>query len=180
MEKLTVLGFGIRQPVITQASLWTEERRSRFLIRPEIPLPISVDSDVWPAIAVNPDETFPLFLWGSISEILAAFPKASRAGRRSPVIIEIAVLATDEQSSKHWEGIFFGRLDTEKDSTLKIVPECLGYDVADRYLVSGVSNCALSRKELAVIKKDWSDAINVWGLLGRPKPRNPSEVSAIV
>ncbi len=164
MEKLIVLGFGIRKPVDQQGSLWQAERRSSFLIRPEIPSPVSVDSDVWPVLAVNPDETFPLFLWGSVSEILAAFPEAARTGRHSPVIIEIAVLATGEQSSRYWEGIIFGRVNPEKENALKIAPECLGYDVADRYLVSGVSNCMLFQEELAAVRKDWTDAINIWGL----------------
>jgi hypothetical protein len=115
-------------------------------------------------LAVNPDESYPLFLWGSISETLAAFPELARPGSHSLVILEIAVVATEEQSSKYWEGIVFGRVNPEKDSTLKITQESLGYDVADRYLESGVSSFMLFPEELAAIRKDWLEAVNVWGL----------------
>jgi len=121
-----------------------------FLVRPEVPAPLSVDRDVWPALAVNPDESYPLSLWGSTSP--------------APVIIEIEVVATDQQSYDYWDGILFGRLRPEKDAALRIILRDLGYDVADRYFVSGLSNCLLSPAELAEIRKTWSCSINDRGL----------------
>jgi hypothetical protein len=165
MEKLVILGFDVRTPFADQNSSWSKERRSKFLIRPEIPSPISVDSDVWPAFAANPDETYPMQLWGSVSEILARFPETEGPESGAPTIIEIAVITTDEKSLRHWEGMLFKRVRPEKDSALKISPDCLGFDVADRYFVSGLSNCMLSGEELAVSRKDWSKAINTWGLV---------------
>lgn len=164
MEKTVVLGFDARRPIVDQHLNWPEERRAKFLIRPETPSPISVDSAVWPVFAANPDESYPLNLWSSVSEIFTAFPRAARRLSESPAIIELAVVATDQQSLGYWQGIFLGRVKPEKDSALDITPECLGYDVADRYLVSGLSNCMLSQEELSVIRKDWSGAINIWGL----------------
>jgi hypothetical protein len=114
---------------------------------------------------VNPDEGYPLLLRGSATETLASFPEVATSENNAPVIIEIAVVVTDEESSKYWERIIFGRIDLEKDRKFKLVTECLGYDVADRYLVSGLSNCQLSAEELAAVRKDWSEAINGWGLL---------------
>lgn len=164
METLIVLGFDVRRPIAQQ--IWTDERRSKFLIRPEVPLPVSVDRDVWPALALNPDDSYPLFLWGSVSEILAAFPEVRRSESDSPLIVEIAAVAAGQESSTYWERIIFGRLNLEEDAVLTITAECLGYDVADRYLVSGLSNCMLFPEELAVVRKDWSEAINISGLFG--------------
>ena len=104
-------------------------------------------------------------LWGSVSEILARFPETEGPESGAPTIIEIAVITTDEKSLRHWEGMLFKRVRPEKDSALKISPDCLGFDVADRYFVSGLSNCMLSGEELAVSRKDWSKAINTWGLV---------------
>ncbi len=165
MDKLIILGFDIRRPIADQNSSWPEERRIKFLIRHEVPAPISVDVGVWPAFATNPDETFPLQLWGSVSDIVTTFPDATQWRSNSPVIIEIAAIATGEQSSEYWEGILLGRVEPEKDKSLKVTPEVLGYDVADRYLVSGISNCMLSADELVAVRKDWSEALNVWGLI---------------
>jgi hypothetical protein len=164
MEKLIILGFDVRRPIAHQNSNWSGERRSKFLIRPDIRSPISVDPDVWPLLKANPDESYPLHLWGSVSDILAAFPEAARWGEDSPAILELATVATDEQSLGYWEGIFFGRVKPENDSAIQIASECLGCDVADRFLVSGLSNCMLSQEELTLIRKDWSKLINTWGL----------------
>ena len=168
MESLIVLGFDVRRPIALQKVIWTDERRSKFLIRPEVQSPISVDRDVWPALALNVDETYPLFLWDSVGEIPTAFPEVARQDSDSPIVIEITAVGTNRESSVYWERIIFGRVKREEDRALKITTECLGYDVADRYLVSGLSNCMLSAEEMAVIRKDWSTAINMWGLFGDP------------
>jgi hypothetical protein len=159
-----MLGFDARTPIAQQSSLWDDTRRRDYLIRPEIVSPISVDRGVWPAVSVNPDEGYPLFLWGSISEIAGAFPKVATTATDAPLIVEIAVVATDEESLKYWEGIIFGRVDPQKDRKFTLASECLGYDVADRSPISGLSDCQLSADELAAIRKDWSRAINAWGL----------------
>lgn len=165
MEEVIVLGFDARIPVAQQGALWNDTRRSDYLIRPEIPSPISVDRAVWPAVSVNPDEGYPLFLWGSVNDVVGAFPNVGRAGD-APVIIEIAVAATDREASGYWEGIISGRVDARKDRRFTLAQECLGYDVADRSFISGLSNCKLSAGELAELKKDWSRAVNAWGLFG--------------
>jgi hypothetical protein len=169
MENVIVLGFDARTPLANQSSLWDDKRRSQYLIRLEIPSPISVDRGVWPAVSVNPDEEYPLFLWGSLSEIVGTFPKVATLESDAPAIVEIAVVATDQESSSYWEGIIFGRIDPQKDRRFTLASEFLGYDVADRSLISGVSNCQLSAEELAAVRKDWSRAINAWGLFGDPE-----------
>ena len=169
MESLIILGFDVRRPIAQQNATWTDERRSKFLIRHELRSTISVDRDVWPALALNVDEMYPLYLWGSLSEVLMAFPEAARLDSDSPIVIEIAAVCTQKEPLMYWEGIICGRLNLEEDRALKVTTECLGYDVADRCLVSGLSNCMLSEEELAVIRKDWATAINTWGLFGDSK-----------
>lgn len=169
MESLIVLGFDVRGPIALQNGIWTGERRSKFLIRPEVRSPISVDRDVWPALALNADETYPLYLWGNVREVLMAFPEVARPDSDSPIVIELTAVGTDREASVYWERIIFGRVNREEDRALKITMECLGYDVADRYLVSGLSNSMLSEEELAVIRKDWATAINTLGLFGDSK-----------
>jgi hypothetical protein len=108
MDSLIVLGFDVRKPIAHQKILWTDERRSKFLIRPEVQFPLAVDRDVWPALALNPDESYPLYLWGSVGEVLAAFPGAARAESDVPLIFEIAVVATHQESATYWAESFLG------------------------------------------------------------------------
>ncbi|HWB86858.1 MAG TPA: hypothetical protein VG675_22120 [Bryobacteraceae bacterium] len=164
MDDVVVLGFDARVPVTQQLSVWTDQRRSDFLIRPEVPSPISVDRDVWPVVSANPDEGYPLFLWGSLREILGTLPGAATRASGAPVIVEIAVVATDEESLQYWEPMMFDFVDTPKDLGSTLASEYLGYDVADRFLISGLSNCKLSEQEMATLRKDWSGALNNWGL----------------
>lgn len=42
----------------------------------------------------------------------------------------------------------------------------LGFDIADRDMLSGMSNCRLSSHELANLRSEWSTKINSIGLLG--------------
>jgi len=116
---IVVLGFDVRTGLDDSAIGWTHERRSRYLIRPEVPHPISVDRDVWPAVAVNPDEGYPLRLWGSVSRILKEFPDIALEGARSPLTIEIGVLP-DERFPRYWQDVFFGCLRSSEDTALSL------------------------------------------------------------
>jgi|SRR5579884_84926 len=158
------LGFDLRQPLAGQIDSWTKVRRAEYLIRPEIATPISVDRCVWPAVSVNTDDQYPLFLWGSMTELREHSLHPLEGG----VMIDIAALPSTEDSLNYWQRIMFGRADTDKDSSPQYEVEIFGYDVADRYLVSGLSNCRFSDSEMGHIRHDWSWAINVWGLFDRP------------
>ena len=162
LERIVVLGFDARSS-LNGPSGWTNERRSQFLIRTDILQPASVDRAVWPALSTRSNPEHPLDLWISFSRLLAIFPQLARDAGVSPVAIEISVIA-DEQAFDYWENTFFGQARPQDDNRLKLTAEELGYDIADRYLVSGLSNCMLSPHELADIRRTWSEQINLFGL----------------
>jgi hypothetical protein len=166
MENTVVVGFDVRVPLSRQCWFWNYERRASYLIRPEILLPISVDRGVWPSFESSPNEQYPLALWGSIADIVNAVPSALTSRSDAPVIIEIAVVATNEESSSYWEGIVYGPTGSQGDRKRALASESLGYDVADRFFISGLCNCQLSPTELAAVRKEWSQAINPLGLFG--------------
>jgi len=163
-QDILVLGFDLREAYgANGGSLWTQERRSEFLLRPDVEQPLSVDPAVWPSVMEVQNEEYPLHLCGSINRILRASPILARGRKDSPVVIEVGVL-TDAGFSPYWENTFDGWLRPEEDTTPAFTFQELGYDVADKYLVSGLSNCMLSPKELSDVRRNWAGRINSFGL----------------
>jgi hypothetical protein len=158
-----VLGFDLRKPISGATSDPPREDRARFLIRPEVSGPASVDPDVWPQVAAQRAQGYPFPLWGSVSEILRSCPGLGLPGPGEPSIVEIAVVV-DEPSRLNWEGALLGWLRPGDDSALALASTRLGYDVADRFLLSGLNNCMLSPKELDYARQRWAPQINSVGL----------------
>jgi hypothetical protein len=159
-----VLGYDIRTPVADQKLNWEEDRRNKFLIQPMTSYPVSVDRIVWPALIDNSDVGHPYRLWGSAREALVELEKISSLACAIPEVIQIAVLTADQQSARDWNELLFGYVHSKQDTELAIAWEHLGYDVADRDLISGMSNCMLQPLELAEIRAGWTEALNTWGL----------------
>jgi hypothetical protein len=164
-EALIVLGFDARRPLEDDRD-WTQDRRSQFLIRPEVRRPISVDEMVWPIVAEKPGDENPVNIWNSLSRLLKALSGLTSATAPAPVIIEIGVVI-DEESSRYWRNVSNGYLRPEEDAGIELEAQELGYDVADRYLVSALSNCMPSEEELAGLRRDWSGSINPMGLFSK-------------
>jgi hypothetical protein len=112
------------------------------------------------------NEEYPLHLWGSVTQILRASASIVAGRSDSPVVIEIGTIA-DAQSSQYWENTFYGWLHPEEDTTVELAFQEFGYDVADRYLLSGLSNCMLSPEELGNLRKNWAERINEFGLFSK-------------
>jgi hypothetical protein len=166
---LFTLGFDVRQPLgDCDATQWTRERREQFLIRPEVLCPLSVDRSVWPQPWEPSNEAGPLHLWGSVSQILNTLPEVISGEPGSPIVIEIAVIAL-EHMYQHWKNVFEGTLHPELDRAMGIRFRDCGYDVADQFLLSGLSNCMLNPEELENLRKSWKTSINSHGLFAGPE-----------
>jgi hypothetical protein len=109
------------------------------------------------------NEASPVYLWGSASEALDAFAPSNAA---PPVLIEIAVART-EQLPTGWLDAFEGTLHAGKNGAVKLQTQEYGYDVADRYLVSGLSNCMLPSADLDGVRRAWAVYLNPYGLFSK-------------
>ena len=163
-----ILGFDIRSFIASSAT-WTRDRRLRFLIRPDIPVPLSVDRGVWPAIVRPPDQANPLELWNSLesAERLLSSGQSIDASAGAAILIEIAVLPNEREVS-YWRQITFGCGVQEKTDQEDFF-EDLGFDVADRYLLSGLSNCAHPSERISALRLEWSSRVNSFGLISNPR-----------
>ncbi|HEY1756017.1 MAG TPA: hypothetical protein VGG72_11515 [Bryobacteraceae bacterium] len=156
-----VLGFDARHALDDRTFVaWDQDRRSQYLIRPEVPWPLSVDPMVWPAPTSETTNDNFLNLWPSAAAVFAAFPG------ETPVVIEIAVVP-DPQSAGYWTRQM-GGVVVQESAPSQYQTESLGYDVADRFLFSALSNGGFSEEKMAVIRSRCATRINSFGLFGDP------------
>ena len=139
----TVLGYDVR----VRPAPWPEERRRQYLLG-NAAAPLSVDMSVWPSrrgTARRGDlETDPCF----IEEF---FKKSAEAD-----VWLIAITLQKELYRKEFSSWGLGAVD--------VAWKFLGYDIADQGMLSGLSNCMYSEKEIAILKSVWSADLNQYDL----------------
>jgi len=184
MSKILV-GFDIRLGRCEYlTTLWDKKRRSTYLLQPEIEWPLSVDTSVWPSVFYYPHEnmraTHPLpeqaisvcardtrglalELWSHRDEMESVF--AEHKQRLIIKGISVAVViedANDLLSEEYWRAVLQPPLSL---SQLPTTWRFLGYDIADRYMISGLSNCGYADDEKRLLQPYWSTRLNHFGLL---------------
>ena len=140
-----MLGYDARTISSASKMLWDDSRRSDYLLKHDVDLPLSVDRVVWPSI----------FDWGigvgfSPSErrrlLFAGVTLGSDVGVGArPLFSDVGQLATslstpiDSVYVPFWKiGVALGEAeisDAHEDVSF------LGYDVADESFISGLANC---------------------------------------
>lgn len=178
-----LLGFDIRLCANDYVDArWSRSGRDLYLLQPTTAWPLSVDQMVWPSlfryskdrgpgyldiegvIDVTPRSTrdSALELWSSLDEMKAYVMQQPADPRRG---LEIAVtLLADEAalSREYWRAVLDPPLSPNEPPTGW---ELLGYDVADEYMLSGLTNCGYSEHEKPSLEKTWANRLNEFGLL---------------
>jgi hypothetical protein len=133
-----ILGFDARE---TDEELgrtpMSEEVRERFLLRPEIPCPLSIDRLIWPthfSYHTRPATSIAVELFAPLETTVEQFPSSLIYRIPNPRILSM--------------GTTF-----------------LGYDVADAGFWSGLSNCGYDEVDLSALRQEWARRINDQGLL---------------
>ncbi len=178
-----VLGFDLRLPAASYLDVdWGAERRQRFLLRPEITRPLSVDRMAWPSLfefpgcallasrdsgrapfETNDHRERCSLLWSSLSRMAAALPVdlGCLAARCETIRIDLEshapVLADGD-----WGYILDGPIDR---AALGNEWQFLGFDVADPSCCSALSNCGYLPEEHASLADAWGPKLNEAGLL---------------
>ena len=165
-----VLGFDVRQAPAPQ---WDERRRQCYLLRQDVMRPLSVDVKAWPSLFATSHDSadgiaVPAWvgpnaqLWENLERMRAylAVEEADLAGAAIVAVGWLSKLAFDDphgpyaQPSQPGEAVRDWRL--------------LGYDVADRWLLSGLCNCGWMPGE---IRSPWPTAeLNEHHLFREPQP----------
>ena len=163
-----LLGFDARERFLEWRREWLPERRESMLYRLDIERPLSVDDLVWRRVyglggwPNEPAWTGPVQSnWQDLAQLRAFVDK----GRTAGPAFSIELIATTVELSgtvaadlKAWEARLL--------PTLPAAPEAgwsfRGYDVADAYLLSGLSNCGLDprRDDVTALRRRWSPELN--------------------
>jgi len=178
-----ILGFDFRVadwPGIT--AWWDEPRRAHYLLRPEVPWVASVDSAVLPSVfdfgnALNSPATgFAISrlipegmhqqafgLWRDLGAMQQAVSRQSLPKDATYMSIALTVIGDDLPATQWaWDDLLEERTNPP---TVSQGWKLLGYDVADRSLLSGLSNCGYDGDEKPILTKTWPDKLNEVGLL---------------
>lgn len=156
-----ILGFQLRVPP-DRLTNWDQKRRSEFLLREEIAHPLSVDEGVWPlfddlagrqAVFVDPD------LPSNGLNVHELKPGA-RAVNGCLVAITVSEAVAPHLRSQHRIKSSAGGNAMYLD---KVGMHLLGFDVADVWLYSALSNCGFKDSKQAMAKR-FSHCLNDDGL----------------
>jgi len=168
-----LLGFDAREMFLDGASTWPAARRAQYLLRDDVARPKSVDTAVWPNIFGDglpediartvglPQVPLPAWrgpnreLWDDLTRLAETLgPLANHAHR----IVAVAWASADG-FSKHASS---GAPYREKTVPDALGPEwrLLGFDVADAYFTSGLSNCGYTESERTSLRPLWAGRLN--------------------
>lgn len=147
------IGFDLRS--IVPDPSWTADRRTRYLLCRDVPSVRSVDTQVWKRPPGLPRPPVPEGLWPNLSDLFAAAGALDRAG---VVAVRITAFTEDEPAP--------GSLDPVGPAVERY--DFLGYDVADYWQLSGLTNCGYSPEEAASLAPVWAPLLNEWHLFGNP------------
>ena len=143
------IGFDLRS--IVPDPSWTADRRTSYLLRRDVPSVRSIDTLVWERPPGLPRPPVPERLWPSRSDLFAAAGALDRAG---VVAVRITAFVEDEPTPESLDPI--GPAAERYD--------LLGYDVADYWQLSGLTNCGYSSEEAASLAPVWAPLLNQWHL----------------
>lgn len=138
-----LLGFDAREYWLKFEQSWPEERKQGFLYRFDLLKPLSVDRRVWPSIFQSeqrpePDRFGVLNTWADLDALRSAI---AQEYQRKPLqawrMIAITIVVADADDNVDWSEQLVPTLPESIEKNW----EFLGYDVADQWLLSALSNC---------------------------------------
>src|SRR5947207_669630 len=168
-----LLGFDVRlcSGDYVQAR-WDWKSRTTFLLRPEIQWPLSVDDEVWPSVFDEFEEAeLPtnslrpsLWLWFNLAAMQAFLMTQKRVQNQHGVRIAVELVTKESvRSDDYWSGVLYP-YDVLSPSAIPLEWLFLGYDVADQYQLSGLTNCGYDENERVVLPAIWAARLNEHGL----------------
>jgi hypothetical protein len=158
---------------------WGAERRERYLLRPDIAWPKSVDTMIWPSLFAFTQyretwherlptkriEVEPTDLWHSALRLWRNYGAMTgmlneRGSEGIPLKIEL-ITETPVEEDELWK---FLTVMPELDEAGTPAWTPLGYDLADGALISGLANCGYLEEERDSLKAAWAGRLNEHGL----------------
>ncbi len=165
---------------------WPDAASRQRLLGPGVTWPMSVDREVWPSYFLNPDWFDPelnvsiesyltergiistvrtprflgLHLWSSLAEMLVTYAREKRDGETPGIVIAVSLERVEDVPGQQWTAVLDPQVEPDQ-----VAPAwgLLGYDVADQFLVSLVSNIP-SAMDIAAVRREFGERLNDRGL----------------
>ena len=153
----TLVGFDCRQ---MPDGRWTASRREAFLLREDVNQPLAVDQTAWASALPENEDAWRGVLghWSNLDKLrqrCRTLPASTSA--RWEVAITFRLDATSPEKGAEWVQ---QNLEPTQPATIQCDWEFLGLDVADGWLLSGLSNCAYEPGLRASWQASWSQHLN--------------------
>lgn len=181
-----LIGFDVRQPKAHYLTgQWDEIARTRYLLRPTVPWPLSVDFRIWPSVFRSPfdqtvhgqslptidlPEAHRHYDWQHLDRMRRYYDE-HRASAPDGVFIAVEFLSEEEVDAegtilyKSSDGIQCGLVfDPTTPASLPDGAVFLGYDIADAGRISGLANTEYTEPEIRDLAPVWSPRLNFVGL----------------
>lgn len=154
MGRLLYAGADVRVDPSADSD-WSAERRSEYLLRPDIAFPLSVDPNVWERVPGDAAGPLP---WIPVVDVQSRAAALMSPSRRVCVAVFAAAAEDDAEADDF-------RRRTGADAALAVDSgwSFAGFDVADGTEVSGLSNCGYG-KERDALRLAWAPRLNDRGL----------------
>lgn len=158
-----ILGFDARDVSDQRKLEWSESRREEWLIRPDVLTPLSVDAFIWPSVTAYQTFLgqrawvgFIQDLWSDLNNLLIflkSHPPSDAYDIVGVVLVRRKFVSLDESL---WNEIVM----PTSPSVLGSVWSPVGYDVADRYLTSGLVCIPQSSPQFSRLKSAFAQKVN--------------------
>lgn len=146
MNDITI-GYDNREPLDLLVRQWNQNRRDEHLINPLVTYPLSVDFYVWAPLVAHSSK-LPCGLYTEYNRSL------------EDLGVPIAITVWDSRGKDYFAAICEGLLSESRLDNWTF----LGYDIADQYFVSALSNCGVGEED-ELTKQKWVKCVNDWGLI---------------
>lgn len=166
------MGYDARDDGGDFAEHWAEERRNNFLYRMDVRKVLSVDTTVWPSIFRDLREPLPAHreslalgeLWAKEGELRKAVSLRAEGGPVHAFRTIMVTLAWDGAETRH----------PASDALVDWVEaprqggdwQFAGFDVADAYLLSALTNCGFlpGQDNAEAMRLEWAPHLNEFHL----------------
>lgn len=160
-----LLGFDSR--VRRNVGTWDTKRREQFLLRLDVVQPFSTDTTVWPSV-LDSDLRVPTCigrqtLWNDL-ECLQSCLGSSATSRSWIVAVTVHLINDPSDEADRWKADVPATIPVLRAESWSL----FGYDVSDRWLLSGLSNCGfLPGDGVQALREKWSGKLNDHHLFDR-------------
>lgn len=179
------IGYDLRVVSDSYIETWNQDRKREWLLRPDVIFPASVDDQVWPSI-LNADKAQRAGVWtGCVQHLWEDMSRLEEWHKKDDSLPErawlICVSLTTTELSQRQREVWSDMLMTTHPNSVDLGWTFLGYDVADRFLTSGLCNGVhVGDQDYGELRTRFEPSINSHHLFGSlPAARQFAAVSGM-